>query len=98
VTNVGSARYDRNTGDWIGGGIRPDIICESSQGVPRNVGADLCVGVALGALEDAEIQEEQARSLGEPLLKRVGSSSDGAGVRRRVSAGIVKERPTVYRC
>lgn len=57
VTKVGSAKYDRQTGDWVGGGIRPDIICESKQGIPQNVGADFCVGTALDALEEAEIQE-----------------------------------------
>lgn len=57
VTKVGSAKYDRETGDWVGGGIRPDIICESKQGIPQNVGADFCVGTAIDALEEAEVEE-----------------------------------------
>jgi C-terminal processing protease CtpA/Prc len=57
VTKVGSAKYDRETGDWVGGGIRPDIICESKQGIPQNVGADFCVGTAIDALEEAELNE-----------------------------------------
>jgi C-terminal processing protease CtpA/Prc len=55
VTHVGSARFDRETGEFVGGGIRPDIFCESKQGIPGNVGADLCVGVALDALEEASV-------------------------------------------
>lgn len=51
VTNVGGAQY--SMGERIGGGIHPDIVCESKQGIPNNVGADLCVGVALDALEEA---------------------------------------------
>ena len=43
VTKVGGARYDS--------GVKPDIRCESRQGIPQNVGADLCVGVALDVLE-----------------------------------------------
>lgn len=54
MTNVGSARFDRETGEFVGGGIRPDVVCESKQGIPRNIHADLCVGVALDALEEAD--------------------------------------------
>ncbi|KAL7542323.1 hypothetical protein ACHAXR_013306 [Thalassiosira sp. AJA248-18] len=43
VTKVGAAKYDS--------GVKPDIKCESNQGIPKNVGADLCVGVALDVLE-----------------------------------------------
>jgi len=43
VSKVGSLKYDS--------GIRPDVYCESKQGIPKNVGADLCVGVALDVLE-----------------------------------------------
>ena len=71
VTKIGSAKYDRETGDWVGGGIRPDIICESKQGIPQNVGADFCVGTALDALEEAEIQETYNAALdasSRPLL------------------------------
>jgi C-terminal processing protease CtpA/Prc len=52
VTHVGGARFDRQTGEFVGGGIRPDIVCESRQGIPGNTGADLCVGMALDALEE----------------------------------------------
>lgn len=45
VTKVGGAKYDS--------GIHPDILCESNQGIPKNVGADLCVGMALDVLESA---------------------------------------------
>jgi len=45
VTKVGSAKFDS--------GIQPDIRCDSRQGIPKNVGADLCVGVALDVLESA---------------------------------------------
>ena len=40
---MGNLKYDS--------GIRPDVYCESKQGIPKNVGADLCVGVALDVLE-----------------------------------------------
>mmetsp|Transcript_11146 Transcript_11146/g.24131 ORF Transcript_11146/g.24131 Transcript_11146/m.24131 type:complete len:872 (-) Transcript_11146:68-2683(-) len=43
VTKVGGAKYDS--------GVKPDIRCEGTQGIPQNVGADLCVGVALDVLE-----------------------------------------------
>lgn len=36
-------------------GIRPDVYCESKSGIPKNVGADLCVGVALDVLESERI-------------------------------------------
>jgi Peptidase family S41 len=54
VTHVGGAQFDPRTGERIGGGIQPDVYCESSQGIPGNVGADLCVGMALDALEEAD--------------------------------------------
>jgi len=43
VTKVGGAKNDS--------GVKPDIRCESKQGIPQNIGADLCVGVALDVLE-----------------------------------------------
>jgi len=43
VTRVGEAKYDS--------GIKPDVRCDSKQGIPQNIGADLCVGVALDVLE-----------------------------------------------
>jgi len=54
VTAVGNAKFDALTGDQVGGGIKPDLHCASSQGIPANVGADLCVGMALDVLEEAE--------------------------------------------
>lgn len=70
VTYVGGARFDRSTGDLVGGGLRPDVVCECRQGIPRNVGADFCVGMALDALEDAnffrlstDVEMKQALSL-----------------------------------
>ena len=54
VTTVGNARFDPITGEFVGGGIRPDLYCESHHGIPgSDVGADLCVGMALDVLEDA---------------------------------------------
>lgn len=54
VTVVGNAKYDPVTGDQVGGGIKPDVYCASKQGIPSNVGADLCVGMALDVLQEAE--------------------------------------------
>lgn len=70
VTFVGGARYDRDSGEWVSGGIRPDILCPSRSGIPRNIGADFCVGEALDALDGAnrpidyyEVQNEIKQSL-----------------------------------
>ena len=52
VTKVGGALY--SNGERVGGGILPDVKCESKQGIPNNIGADLCVGVALDVLSEAE--------------------------------------------
>ncbi|GKZ00970.1 hypothetical protein MPSEU_001048500 [Mayamaea pseudoterrestris] len=52
VTKVGGAQY--SMGERVGGGILPDVVCESKQGIPNNIGADLCIGVAMDALEEAE--------------------------------------------
>lgn len=74
VTNVGGARFDRETGEFVGGGIRPDIVCESRQGIPGNTGADLCVGVALDALEEDDLRYQN--KAGPPLPSRlVGEST-----------------------
>jgi len=54
MTVVGNARFDSVTGEQVGGGIKPDIYCASRQGIPSNIGADLCVGVALDVLQEAE--------------------------------------------
>jgi hypothetical protein len=50
---VGNAKFDRATGEQVGGGITPDLHCASTHGIPSNVGADLCVGMALDVLEEA---------------------------------------------
>ena len=52
VTRVGGARYDEY-GEMVGGGVRPDIQCSSTSGIPEDIGADICVGVALDALDAA---------------------------------------------
>jgi C-terminal processing protease CtpA/Prc len=52
VTKVFDARFDRETGEFVGGGIRPDVYCDSKQGIPGKPKADLCVGVALDILEE----------------------------------------------
>ena len=39
----------------VDSGIRPDIHCDSRFGIPRHVGADICVGMALDVLEDSEL-------------------------------------------
>jgi len=52
ATNVGGDRYNAN-GDLVGGGIYPDVQCSSNQGIPSDIGADICVGVALDALDAA---------------------------------------------
>lgn len=94
VTKVGGARYDPSTGDYIGGGIKPDIFCPSIQGIPSNIGADICVGMALDALDDADARELQvAASLdnNQSIVGRRGGS-DGAGAKRRtLTQGIVKD-------
>lgn len=68
VTKIGSARFDSHTGAWVGGGIQPDVACDSHQGIPGKPGADLCVGIALDVLEEA--------SGGTDLLQRVGTVGD----------------------
>jgi hypothetical protein len=65
VTHLGGAKFDQETGGFVGGGIRPDIFCQSKQGIPGNVHADLCVGEALDALEEDDINNNNAiQSLG----------------------------------
>jgi C-terminal processing protease CtpA/Prc len=58
VTNVFDARFDDETGEISGGGIRPDIYCDSKQGIPGNPKADLCVGIALDVLEERALTSE----------------------------------------
>eukprot|EP00980_Cylindrotheca_fusiformis_P006923 scaffold1442_cov128-Cylindrotheca_fusiformis.AAC.44 len=60
VTRVGGARYDQKTGELLGGGLKPDVFCESKHGIPANIGADLCVGIALDALEEAKTNRDTA--------------------------------------
>jgi C-terminal processing protease CtpA/Prc len=81
VTHVGGAQFDRVTGEWIGGGLRPDIECDSRQGIPSNVGADFCVGMALDALEEAANDESEA-------ARRTGA--------RAITVGIVKVRLQLF--
>ena len=53
VTSVGQARYDSVTGELVGGGILPTVYCPSNSGIPYNVGADICVGIGIDALNEA---------------------------------------------
>lgn len=52
VSRIGSALYDPISKKFIGGGIQPDIICDSIHGIPTNIGADLCIGMALDVLDE----------------------------------------------
>jgi C-terminal processing protease CtpA/Prc len=91
VTKVGGAQFDQVTGAFVGGGIRPDILCESSSGIPGNIGADWCVGVALETLEEADTVRQMNQLPGQFAIKRVGGLEDGTRIRRAVSAGV--DRP-----
>ena len=95
VTKVGNARYDKTTGEFVGGGVRPDIYCPSTQGIPSNIGADICVGMGLDALEDADMKEAQYDIENDSkekskVLSRMGGTKDGSGKRRIPTQGIVK--------
>lgn len=85
VTHVGAAQFE--SGRWIGGGIKPDIVCES-KGIPSNSGGDLCVGLALDALSEADSRSS------------IFSKSDGWGPMKRtvrnVSAEVKKVRPSEH--
>ena len=97
VTKVGGAQYDPFTGEYIGGGIRPDIFCPSTQGIPSNIGADICVGMALDALDDADAKElEVATSLDntQSIVGRRGGSDGAGGRKRTLTQGIVKVSDT----
>ena len=85
VSKVGGAQYSSKSGRYVGGGIQPEVYCES-RGIPNNPGADLCVSLALDALDDSDAD----------LLL---SSSDGGdrdgivirkGPRKTISAGVVR--------
>jgi len=56
VTKVGGANFDQDTGELVGGGVKPDVYCQS-KGIPSNPGADICVGLALDALKDADFDD-----------------------------------------
>lgn len=55
---VGGAQFDPVTGEWVGGGIAPDVRCESS-GIPGDPNADLCVGMALDVLQEMQSARKQ---------------------------------------
>ena len=76
MTHVGGAQFDRQTGEWVGGGIQPDVMCDSTQGIPANTGGDLCVGVALDVLTEARQQQvlQQLQTAAKPYVV-VGSAS-----------------------
>jgi C-terminal processing protease CtpA/Prc len=95
VTKVGNARYDKITGEFVGGGVQPDIFCSSTQGIPSNIGADICVGMGLDALEDADLKEAQYDIVTDSkdkskTLSRMGGTKDGSGKRRIPTQGIVR--------
>ena len=85
VSRVGGAQFDQQTGQWVGGGIQPDVYCDSKHGIPSNIGADLCVGLALDALDEAD---SSFRESGQLTVKRMGGIDDGSKVRRAVTTGI----------
>ena len=96
VTKVGSAQYDRMTGEYVGGGVKPDIFCPSTQGIPSKVGADICMGMALDALEDADAREMKLIALSDnkkddnnSIVVRRGGTGGGGGRRRTLTQGIV---------
>jgi len=78
VTKVGNARYDPLNGNAVRGGIIPDTYCPTKQGIPSNVGADLCVGIALDALEDADVG-------------RRGGVDGGSAARKTLTQGIMQD-------
>jgi len=81
VTNIGRARYDPSTGELVGGGIRPDVSCPSSIGIPSNAGADICVGIALDALENSDAEDEALNNYNDlPSSVTVASQEKGDSV------------------
>ncbi len=98
VTKVGSAQYDSISGEYVGGGVKPDIFCPSYQGIPKSRGADICVGMALDAIEDADAREmEVAASLEyekddvTTIVGRRGGIDGGAGIRRKLTQGLMPD-------
>ena len=81
MTHVGAAQFDH--GRWIGGGIQPDILCES-HGIPARPGADLCVGVGLDALSEAN-SKLFFLSQAEPTTTPPKDSANQVTVRQDVS-------------
>ena len=77
VTNVfGVGFVDKASGEIVGGGgINPDVYCESKQGIPGTPGADLCVWVALDVLE-----EQKSLKAGAAAASRSVSSTTGTNV------------------
>jgi hypothetical protein len=66
VTNVfGVGVVDKVSGEVVGGGgINPDVYCESKQGIPGTPRADLCVRVALDVLEEQKSSKAVAGTKG----------------------------------
>lgn len=89
VTKVGGAQYDRITGEFVGGGVKPDIFCPSTQGIPSNVGADICVGMAVDAIDEADTREmEISSSNAQFMVERRGGSDGNGAARRTLTQGI----------
>lgn len=79
------------------GGILPDTYCSTKQGIPSNVGADLCVGIALDALEDADAGDAQgalavntAKGKSNLAIGRRGGTDGGSPTRKTLTQGIMK--------
>ena len=89
VTKVGGANYDSRTGEFVGGGLRLDILCPSTQGIPTNIGADICVGLAVDALEDANVNGIEM--INTDSVERRGGTGGGSFRQRTVNQGIVRD-------
>lgn len=74
VTTIGIRQLD---GNFVGG-IKPDIYCPRNAGISSNVGADICVGIALDALEDAKLYTQYEESSSMTL-----ASGDGGQATKR---------------
>lgn len=77
LKHVTNPFWDRDSS--VAGGIRPDVYCDSKQGIPGNPKADLCVGVALDVLEEAKSIKAATSSTttanGNPARTKAVSSS-----------------------
>lgn len=93
VTKVGGANFDKN-GEFTGGGVKPDVYCPSTQGIPTNVGADICVGLAMDALENANVEDLQMAmntdTSDNNLAGRKGGTEGGSFRRRTLEQGILR--------